>query len=134
MLAAGEQIGYVLHEGAFAVLGRPGDFLGASLEALARGGPFLSGAGFFDEAGKVLSRVPVANLEVRGSVIGDARIGPSARIVDSAVWDGVEIGAGAQIERCLAAGGRIPPGVRHADSLLWPGRDGAAAAYRLDPP
>jgi hypothetical protein len=39
-LARGEGIGRLAHQGPFADLGRPSDFLGASLEALARGGSF----------------------------------------------------------------------------------------------
>jgi NDP-sugar pyrophosphorylase family protein len=134
MLARGEEIGHVLHDGPFADLGRAGDFLGASLEALARGGPFPDGAGIFEGTGQTLSRVPIADFECKSSVLGDVRIASDARVLESAVWDGVEIGAGAQIERCLAAGGRIPSGVRHADALLWPGPDGTAVEHRLEPP
>ena len=135
MLARGEQVGYVRHQGSFADLGRAGDFLGASLEALERGGPFPTGAGSFDEARLVLSRrVAVVDFESRKSVLGDVRIAPGARILESAVWNGVEIGEGVELERCLAAGGVIPAGARHADSLLWPGPDGTAVAQRLEPP
>ena len=38
-----EEIGFVRHGGPFSDLGRPSDFLRASLEALERGGPFPSG-------------------------------------------------------------------------------------------
>ena len=54
-----EELGFVLHHGPHADLGRPGDFLRASLEALARGGPFPKGGGVFD-AGRARPRPPAA--------------------------------------------------------------------------
>jgi mannose-1-phosphate guanylyltransferase len=134
MLARGGEIGYVLHDGPFADLGRPGDFLRASFEALARGGSFAPDSGSFDAEARTLSLVSVGNFEAQVSVIGRARIASAARVFQSAVWDGVEIGAGAWLERCIAAGGRIPAGTRHADALLWPGPDGEAIAHRLETP
>ena len=144
MLAEGqEEIGWLLHEGPFADLGRPSDFLRASLEALDRGGPFPGEGGDFDEERRVLARMdsrgagfaltPSLSRGERGfeatrSVLGLAAIGDGAVVSDSAVWDGVEIGAGAEIRGCLVAGGRVPPGARHSDSLLWPGQDGLAAS------
>ena len=133
MLARGEKIGFVFHEGPFADLGRPGDFLRASLEALSRGGPFPAGAGVFDEPSRVLSRVPVSHFLARSSVLGLATMGSGTQLVESAVWDGAEIGEGASIERCLVAGGRVSAGAHHADSLLWPEPDGVAGALPLEP-
>jgi NDP-sugar pyrophosphorylase family protein len=124
-------IGFLLHEGPFAELGRPSDFLRASLEALDRDGPFPEAGGSFDSSGRVLSLRPWDGLEISRSVIGAGAIGSRAVVRDSVVWSGVEIGAGAGIRGCLAAGGRIEAGARHEDVLLWPGEGGIAAAYPL---
>ncbi len=126
-----DEIGWLLHPGPFSDLGRPSDFLNASLEALDRGGPFPDGGGSFDAGRRVLSRERSWNGEVSRSVLGRAEIAARARIADSAVWDGVAIGAGALIHGCLAAGGRILPGARHDSVLLWPGKDGLAAEHPL---
>ena len=126
-----EEIGWLLHRGPFADLGRPNDFLRASLEALDRGGPFPRGGGNFDEELRVLASAGAGVYDATRSVIGLAVIGEGAVLSDSVAWDGVEIGAGAQIRGCLVAGGRIPPGVRHTGALLWPGQDGLAAPREL---
>jgi mannose-1-phosphate guanylyltransferase/phosphomannomutase len=126
-----EEIGWLLHPGPFADLGRPSDFLRASLEALNRGGPFPVGGGSFDAGRRVLFRERPGNYEVSRSVLGRAEVGARARIADSAVWDGVEVGAGAFIRGCLAAGGRVLSGARHDGVLLWPGEDGLAAEHPL---
>jgi NDP-sugar pyrophosphorylase family protein len=126
-----EEIGWLLHPGPFADLGRPGDFLRASLEALDRGGAFPAGSGDFDAASRVLALRPPAGFEARRSVIGTASIGNGAAVADSVVWKGVEIGAGAQIRGCLAAGGRVPSGERHENVLLWHSENGVAAPYPL---
>ncbi len=120
LLDAGEEtIGFVLHEGPFADLGRPRDFLGASLEALARGGPFPVGGGDFDPQLRVLARSLPGDLDVAESVIGHAGIGRGAVIRRSAVWDGVAVGNGARLTDCLIARGRVPAGAQHDEALLW---------------
>ena len=125
------EIGWLLHHGPFEDLGRPSDFLRASLEALDRGGAFPEGGGTFDPGGRVLSPSRSGNFDAARSVLGRARIGAGATIADSVVWDGVEIGAGAGIRGCLAAGGRVLPGARHEGVLLWPGSDGLAVEHPL---
>jgi len=125
------EIGWLLHRGPFEDLGRPSDFLRASLEALDRGGAFPDGGGVFDPGRRVLSLEPHRNLDVSRSVLGRARIGAGASIADSVVWDGVEVGAGAVIRGCLAAGGRVLPGASHGGVLLWPGDDGLAVEHPL---
>jgi len=124
-------IGLLRHEGPFAELGRPSDFLRASLEALDRGGPFPDGAGTFDAERRVLSLAAAGKLEAWRSVIGAASIAGGARVRDSVVWSGVGIGSHADLRNCVAAGGRIPAGARHEGVLLWPGKDGVTAAYPL---
>ena len=126
-----EEIGWLLHQGSFADLGRPRDFLHASLEALDRGGPFPGGGGDFDARRRVLARGGLHGFEASRSVIGRAAIGRGAAVSDSAVWDGVEIGAGVEIHGCLVAGGRVPPGARHTGVLLWPGKAGLADPHPL---
>jgi len=135
MLEGGRHpIGWISHDGPFADLGSPRDFLGASLEALDRGGPFPRGSGRFDPARRVLS-ANGARFDALRSVIGSVAAAPGApaRIEDSAVWDAVEIGEGARLRGCLAAGGRVPARAGFEDALLWPGPDGNAVAHPLVP-
>jgi mannose-1-phosphate guanylyltransferase len=126
-----EEIGWVLHEGPFADLGRPRDLLRASLEALERGGPFPAGAGVFDAEPRILALDPSRELAAESSVIGRCRIAPGARVRKSLVWSGAAVGAGAQIDRCVVAGGSVPKGARHEDVLLWADGDGEAAPLPL---
>lgn len=114
-----EEIGFAVHEGPFADLGRPGDFLRASLEALARGGPFPEGAGVFDVERRILSLEADVSGGTAESVIGEALIGNGVVLRGSVLWDGVSVGAGARLENCLAARGHVPPGAHHEKALLW---------------
>ena len=126
-----EEIGWLFHSGPFEDLGRPSDFLRATLEALDRGGPFPEGGGDFDAETRVLSHNRSGGFRATRSVLGRVAIGSGARIADSAVWPGVEIGKGAELRACLAAGGRVPAGARHEGALLWNDRDGLAVALSL---
>jgi len=117
---AAEEIGWVLHTGSFADLGRPRDFLRASLEALASGGPFPPGSGAFDRMRRVLHAADLpADAEDAASVIGDARIRRGAAVVRSAIWSGCDVGERARLEGCLLARGRVPAGAHYRESLLW---------------
>ena len=120
-----EEIGWLLHDGPFADLGSPGDFLRATLEALARGGPFPRGAGGFDEISRVLALASGGGFFASNSVLGASPVGAGASIESSAVWTGCEVGAGVSLTQCVAACGRIAPGTSAADALLWgrPGED-----------
>jgi NDP-sugar pyrophosphorylase family protein len=126
-----DEIGWLLHRGPFADLGRPQDFLRASLEALDRGGPFPGGAGQFDAARRVLALEGAGGFAASRSVIGRAAVGQGAVLSDSVVWDGAAIGDGAAIHGCLVAGGRVPGDARHTGVLLWPGSDGLATPHPL---
>jgi mannose-1-phosphate guanylyltransferase len=126
-----EEIGFVLHEGPNADLGRAGDFLRASLEALARGGPFPKGSGDFDAPRRVLLRKAPAGFDAADSVLGLAAIGDGARILRSTVWDGVAVGEGARLSDCVAARGRVPAGAHYEKALLWAGDGGDVAAFPL---
>jgi mannose-1-phosphate guanylyltransferase len=119
-----EEIGFLLHEGPNADLGRAGDFLRASLEALARGGPFPEGGGDFDDRRRVLARGKTSGFEAEDSVLGRGPIGSGARILRSTVWDGVAVGDGANLSDCVAARGRVPAGAHYEKALLW-AADGA---------
>jgi mannose-1-phosphate guanylyltransferase len=125
-----EEIGFVLHDGPFADLGRPGDFLRASLEALARGGPFPGGAGAFDASRRVLGAA--GDTDVADGVVADAAIiGDGAVLRRSAVWSGAAVGAGARLENCLAARGVIAAGAHYEKALLW-AADPSGDAVALD--
>jgi NDP-sugar pyrophosphorylase family protein len=127
LLAAGRRrIGFLRHEGAFADLGRPRDFLRATLEALAGAFPLPRGGGTFHPPSRVLAFEPPSTFWAGSSVLGRARVGPEARVEETAIFDGVEIGPGARLSRCLAASGVIPPGTSHESALLW-GRPGETA-------
>lgn len=46
-------------------------------------------------------------------------VDPTARVIDSVLWDDVEIGAGAAVERCILADGvTIPAGVRFQNCAI----------------
>ena len=128
-----EEIGFVRHDGSFGDLGRPRDFMRASLEALARGGPFPSGAGDFDRTRLVLHSADLpADIVDAASVIGAARIGPGASVSRSVVWSGCSVGDGARLEGCLLARGRVPSGADYRESLLYSdSMDGDVAAFPL---
>ena len=132
MLAQGrEQIGFVRHEGSFSDLGRPGDFLGASLEALERRGPFPKGAGAFDPERRVLSVQAPRGFEATRCVLGGALYGAGARLTRCAVFPGVAIGPRSHLTDCLVAGGRVAADAFYESVLLWPGTDGAAVPHPL---
>ena len=126
LLAEGRRIGWLRHEGAFADLGRPRDFLRATLEALAGAFPIPDGGGSFDAASRILAFDPPP-IGASSSVLGRARLSPDARISNSAVWDGVTIGPGATVSGCIAAGGVVAAGATHDGALLW-GKPGEPAA------
>lgn len=117
--AGREELGFLFHHGTHADLGRPGDFLRATLEALARGGPFPAGSGMFDTRRRVLRREDSAGVDAADSVLGRAAFGTGASIRGSAVWDGVAVGSGSRLTRCVAARGRVPDDADYAEALLW---------------
>jgi len=133
LLDAGEEIGWLLHDGPFSDLGTPRDFLRATRQALTRGGPFPSESGAFDAPTRILSRIPLRGFEGVSTVVGRASIGSGARLIESVIWDGVEIGAGAYLQDCVVAGGRVPPGAIFRDSVLWAAPKETAAAHPLSP-
>jgi mannose-1-phosphate guanylyltransferase len=126
-----EEVGFVRHEGPFSDLGRPSDFLRASLEALERRGPFPRGSGTFDSRSGVLSLEPVDGFEARQSVLGRAQIGESARIERSVVFSGAAIRPRALLNGCLLAGGRVEADACFENVLLWPDENGTAMPHPL---
>jgi len=125
-----EELGFLLHHGPHADLGRPGDFLRATLEALDRGGPFPLGSGSFDDRTRVLARNATHRFAAERSVIGRATIGAGVLIRDSAIWEGAVVGDGAVLDRCILASGRVAPGAKHEETLLWADRPGGEAVAR----
>jgi NDP-sugar pyrophosphorylase family protein len=126
-----EELGFLFHHGPHADLGRPDDFLRATLEALDRGGPFPRGSGSFDDRSGVLAQTGVRSLAAHRCVLGRATIGADVSIRDSAIWDGTVVGDGAVLDRCILASGRVAPGAKHEKALLWADRLGDAAVARL---
>lgn len=138
LLERGEEIGWFEHDGPFADLGQPGDFLRASLEALAGGGPFPPCGGRFDEHSGVLSARPLgtadSGTDALRCVIGDAALGAGTRLRDTVVWSGTRIGDGASLERCLVAGGVVEANGRFENVLLWGAPGEHATATPLSGP
>ncbi|HEY2797576.1 MAG TPA: NDP-sugar synthase [Thermoanaerobaculia bacterium] len=127
-----EELGFVRHHGPCADLGRPSDFLGASLEALARGGPFPGGSGTFDRASRILALAEPGGFDAADCVLGSARIGPGAVLSRSVVWNGASVGEGARLTDCLVARGRVAAGSHYAKALLWsPAVDTEVSAWPL---
>jgi ADP-glucose pyrophosphorylase len=55
-----------------------------------------------------------------------SRIHPSARIVDSILWDDVEVGADAVIEECIVTdGATVAAGATHSRCVISQGDDGS---------
>jgi mannose-1-phosphate guanylyltransferase len=132
LLDSGEEIGWLLHDQPFWDLGTPRDFLRATRQVLTRAESFPAERGKFDVAARILSQAPAKNFDGVSSVIGQATIGRGAHLIESVVWDGVEVGAGAELKGCIAARGRILPGAVHRDSVLWAPSDSAVTAYPID--
>jgi hypothetical protein len=79
----------------------------------------------------VLSLARSREFEAVSSVVGRASIGRKTRLIESSVWDGVQIGADSELRGCIAAGGRVPAGASYRDALLWSPADEDAAVYPL---
>jgi NDP-sugar pyrophosphorylase family protein len=61
------------------------------------------------------------------------RIGSSARVTRSILWDDVEVGNGCTVDECIVTDGvRVPAGSRHVRQVLVCGRDGQAMASPYD--
>jgi NDP-sugar pyrophosphorylase family protein len=57
--------------------------------------------------------------ETAASSVPAAAIDPTAQIADSILWDDVEVGAGAVIERCILTDGvRVPPNAAYRETIL----------------
>ena len=131
LLDSGEEIGWLLHDQPFWDLGTPREFLRATRQVLTRAESFPPERGKFDPAARMLSLTPTKGFDGVSSVIGRATIGRGAHLIESVVWDGVEVGAGAELKGCIAARGKIPPGASFRDSVLWAARDSTVTAYPI---
>jgi NDP-sugar pyrophosphorylase family protein len=73
---------------------------------------------------------PEARVDGRSSrsVLGaGAIVGGGARVVESVLWEGAEIGPDACVHRCIVAtGARVPAGARLSGKLLVPAASGRA--------
>jgi len=129
LLGSGEEIGWLLHDQPFWDLGTPREFLRATRQVLTRAESFPPERGKFDLAARILSLSPTRGFDGVSSVIGRATIGRGAHLIESVVWDGVEVGAGAELKGCIAARGKIPAGAVFRDSVLWAPPDMVVTAY-----
>ena len=127
LLDSGEEIGWLLHDQPFWDLGTPREFLRATRQVLTRAESFPAERGKFDAAARMLSLTPTKNFDGVSSVIGRATVGRGAHLIESIVWDGVEIGAGAELKGCIAARGKVPAGAVFRDAVLWASDPGAPA-------
>jgi mannose-1-phosphate guanylyltransferase len=67
----------------------------------------------------------------RSAITGTVRIDPTAHMTDSILWDDVDVGARAVIERCIVTDGvRIPGDATYRDSILLV-RDGGLTAVPM---
>jgi NDP-sugar pyrophosphorylase family protein len=121
----------IAHASAFAPLtpGEAASSIGGVYDALMTARPgsvrgFVCDAEFLD-VGTIddywrTSRVFAAREGRAGSTVGRrARIHPSARIIDSILWDDVEVGADAMIEECIVTdGATIRAGTNHSRVVI----------------
>jgi mannose-1-phosphate guanylyltransferase len=121
----------VAHASVFAslVAGEPASSIGGVYDTLMTGNPgsvrgVVCAAEFFD-VGTVddyrRTSQAFAQREGRtGSTVGvRSRIHPSARIIDSILWDDVEVGADAVIEECIVTdGATIAAGANHQRAVI----------------
>jgi len=122
ILASGrERIGILRHEGSAFDLGTPSDVLAASLSAVETRRDFDAAEGVFNRRTKVLAVDPsIVPSGVERSVIGRVRIADDARIADSVLLDGAEIGAGCVVSHSLVGPVRVEPAERVDGMFLWP--------------
>ena len=84
---------------------------------------FHTAAGFFDIGSPrdyLETAITFAAREGRPLARGrDCVVAPDARLINTILWDGVRIGAGAELTDCVVADGvTVPPGARHAQTSL----------------
>jgi len=134
----------VAHPSAFArlPLNQPADSIGNLYRELVKEDPghvraFLCTADFWDvgtpadylEACLAIGRREGDRPQVgRGSIVD-----PTARLVDTVVWDAAQIGSGAVLERCVVADGvQIPAGARFSNCAIIQ-REGKTVATEISP-
>ena len=132
LLDSGEEIGWLLHDQPFWDLGTPREFLRATRQVLTRAESFPAERGKFDRAARMLSLTPTKGFDGVSSVIGRATVGRGAHLIETVVWDGVEIGAGAELKGCIAARGKVPANATFRDAVLWaPSPDAPATPHPI---
>jgi len=125
----GVQIG---EASAFADLpdGRPINSVGELYDELIRNRPgsiagFVSEPSFWD-IGTVSDYLNTSRaFGERFATAERAIVHEDARVVDSILWNDVEIGAGARLDRCIVTDGvRVPPGSAYSGAILRADSDG----------
>ena len=120
----------VAHPSAFArlPLDQPAESVGSLYKDLVKENlghvrAFLCEADFWDvgtPADYLSACLAVGRIEGDVSQIGSGSIiEPSARVIDSVIWDNVSVGAGATLERCIVADGvTIPAGASYRNRAI----------------
>lgn len=130
----------IAHASVFAPLApnEPVNSIGGVYDALISARPgsvrgFVSDADFWD-VGTIadywrMSRAFAKREGRAGSAVGSrARIDTTARIIDSILWDDVEVGAGAVLEECIVTDGvAIPAGAKYEHAVILRREDGDLA-------
>lgn len=130
MLDSGDRaIAGVVHDGLWFDVGSPWRYLQASREltaalvrgevAMPRGSHVVSEASIADESARIDGRFSKA---VAGR---DSVVESDAQVVDSALWEGARVEAGATIDASIVGGEvTIPAGARVVNALVWNGERG----------
>jgi len=124
----------VAHRSVFDTLapGEPASSIGGVYDSLMAATPgavrgVVCNAAFFDvgttDDYRRTSHAFAAREGLTGSTVGQrAKIHPSARIVDSILWDDVDVGADALVEHCIVTDrAAIPAGSRHQGLVITAG-------------
>jgi mannose-1-phosphate guanylyltransferase len=133
----------IANAGAFAdlPLGSPVNSVGEAYDALIARRPgaiagCVSQSSEFWDIGTVQDYVATSlRLASNGAPAATAKIDPTARVDRSILWNDVEVGAGAVLERCIVTDGvRVPVGASYRLAILRAGAEGAIIADEIPTP
>lgn len=116
----------VVHDGLWFDVGNPRRYLQASRElsaAIVRGEVRVPAGSRTREGGSLVADSARLEGEVAASVVGaGCVVERDATVVDSALWEGARVVAGARVESSIVGSGvRVPAGAVIVNALLWGG-------------